>query len=106
MGRVLIIFQANSEAMEQLALAVAVGAVEAEGAIRLRRLAAADAPELAHKSYGRLQEDDLRWADVIVAGRSGAVVRDAAGGGSRGEAWVEFWAGGAGCGCERGADAG
>jgi hypothetical protein len=68
MGRVLIIFQANSEAMEQLALAVAVGAVEAEGAIRLRRLAAADAPELAHKSYGRLQEDDLRWADVIVAG--------------------------------------
>jgi len=68
MGCVLIVFQANSEAMEQLALAAAVGAVEAGGAIRLRRLSAADAPELAHKSYGRLQADDLRWADVIVAG--------------------------------------
>ena len=66
MSKVLVIFQANSEQVEQLALAVAVGAVEAEALIRLRRLAAADAPEVGHKSYGRLQAGDLIWADAVV----------------------------------------
>jgi len=68
MSRVLILFQANTEAVEQLALAVAVGAVEAEGSIRLRRLTAPDAPELGHKSYGTLHSADLSWADVIIVG--------------------------------------
>jgi len=73
MGRVLILFQANTEPVEQLALAVAVGAVEAEGLIRLRRLAGPDAPEVGHKSYGKLQADDLLWADVLVVGLEAAV---------------------------------
>jgi hypothetical protein len=72
MGRVLIVFQANTEPVEQLALAVAVGAVEAEGLIRLRRLAAPDAPEVGHKSYGRLSSADLLWADVLVVGLESA----------------------------------
>ena len=68
MSHVLILFQANSEPVEQLALAVAVGAVEAEALIRLRRLARPDAPEVGHKSYGKLQPADLLWADAIVVG--------------------------------------
>jgi hypothetical protein len=66
MSNLLIIFQANTEQVEQLALAVAVGAVEAEALIRLRRLASADAPEVGHKSYGRLQPGDLQWANAVV----------------------------------------
>ena len=72
MPHVLILFQANTEPVEQLALAVAVGAVEAEALIRLRRLATSDAPEVAHKSYGKLQEADILWADVIVIGLESA----------------------------------
>jgi hypothetical protein len=72
MAHVLILFQANTERVEQLALAVAVGAVEAEGLIRLRRLAAPDAPEVGHKSYGKLQAADLLWADVLVVGLEAA----------------------------------
>jgi hypothetical protein len=66
MSKVLVIFQANTEQVEQLALAAAVGAVEAEALIRLRRLAGADAPEVGHKSYGRLQAGDLAWADAVL----------------------------------------
>jgi hypothetical protein len=68
MSNVLVVFQADTEHVEQLALAVAVGAVEAAGSIRLRRLAAADAVEVGHKGYGRLQEADLLWAEVTVVG--------------------------------------
>jgi hypothetical protein len=68
MNHVLILFQASSEHVEQMALAVAVGAVEAEGLIRLRRLAAEGAPEVGHRSYGRLQAADLSWATTIVVG--------------------------------------
>ncbi len=59
MSNVLVIFQADTERTEQLALAVADGAVEAEGSIRLRRLAAPGAVEVAHKSYGKLNPADL-----------------------------------------------
>ncbi len=73
MSRVLIVFQANHEPVEQLALAVAVGAVEAEALIRLRRLAAPDAPEVGHKSYGTIAASDLAWADSIVVGLEDAI---------------------------------
>jgi hypothetical protein len=72
MAHVLILFQANTEPVEQLALAVAVGAVEAEGLIRLRRLAAPDSPEVGHKSYGKLTSADLLWADVLLVGLEAA----------------------------------
>jgi hypothetical protein len=68
MPTVLVLFQSDTEVTEQLALAVAVGAVEAQAAIRLRRLAAPNAPEIAHKGYGKLQEADLLWADTIAVG--------------------------------------
>src|ERR1700678_754325 len=68
MSNVLIIFQADTEATEQLALAAGVGAVEAEGSIRLRRLTAVGAPEVGHKGYGKLQAADLLWANTIVVG--------------------------------------
>jgi hypothetical protein len=72
MSNVLVIFQADTEQTEQLALAVAVGAVEAEASIRLRRLAAPDAVEVAHKGYGKLQRADLLWANTIVVGLESA----------------------------------
>ena len=75
MSNVLVIFQADTEQTEQLALAVAVGAVEAEANIRLRRLAAPDAVEVAHKGYGKLQAADLLWADTVVVGLESATPR-------------------------------
>jgi hypothetical protein len=68
MSNVLVIFQADTERTEQMALAVGVGAVEAEGSIRLRRLAGPDAVEVSHKGYGKLQAADLLWAKIIVVG--------------------------------------
>jgi hypothetical protein len=68
MSNVLVMFQADTEHTEQLALAVGVGAVEAEASIRLRRLAAPGAVEVAHKGYGKLQAADLLWANTIVIG--------------------------------------
>jgi hypothetical protein len=68
MNNVLIIFQSDTEHIEQLALAVAVGVIEAEGRIRLRRLAIDGSPEIGHKGYGKLQEADLSWADTVVIG--------------------------------------
>ena len=68
MSNVLVSFQADTETTEQMALAVAVGAVEAAASIRLRRLAAPGAPEVAHKGYGQLQERDLLWANTVVVG--------------------------------------
>jgi len=68
MSNVLVIFQANTERTEQLALAVGVGAVESEANIRLRRLVGAGAVEVGHKGYGTLKEADLVWADTIVVG--------------------------------------
>jgi hypothetical protein len=72
MSNVLVIFQADTEHTEQMALAVAVGAVEAEASIRLRRLAAPGAAEVAHKGYGKLQAADLLWANTIVVGLESA----------------------------------
>jgi hypothetical protein len=68
MSNVLVIFQANTERTEQLALAVAVGAVESEASIRLRRLVTTGSVEVGHKGYGTLKESDLLWADTIVVG--------------------------------------
>jgi len=68
MSNVLVMFQADTEHTEQMALAVGVGAVEAEASIRLRRLAAPGAVEVAHKGYGKLQAADLLWANIVVIG--------------------------------------
>jgi hypothetical protein len=68
MSKILVVFQADTEHTEQLALAAAVGAVEAEGSIRLRRMVAEGAVEIAHKGYGTLQGTDLVWADTVVVG--------------------------------------
>ena len=68
MSNVLVIFQADTEHTEQMALAVGVGAVEAGANIRLRRLAVPGAVEVGHKGYGKLQAADLLWAHTVVAG--------------------------------------
>jgi hypothetical protein len=68
MSNVLVMFQADTKLTEQMALAVGVGAVELEANIRLRRLAAPGAVEVAHKGYGMLQAADLLWANSVVIG--------------------------------------
>ena len=75
MSKVLVLFQTDCEHTEQMALAVAVGAVEAEGSIRLRRLATAVAVDVVHKGYGKLQQADLLWADTVVVGLESAQPR-------------------------------
>jgi hypothetical protein len=71
MSHVLVVFQADTERTEQMALAVGVGAVEAEAGIRLRRLRMPGAVEVGHKGYGTLREADLLWADTVVVGLEG-----------------------------------
>ena len=71
MSHVLVVFQADTEQTEQLALAVGVGAVESEAGIRLRRLRMPGAVEVGHKDYGTLREADLLWADTVVVGLEG-----------------------------------
>jgi hypothetical protein len=68
MSHVLVVFQADTERTEQLALAIGVGAVEAEAGIRLRRLRMPGAVEVGHKGYGTLRDADLLWADTVVIG--------------------------------------
>jgi hypothetical protein len=68
MSHVLVVFQADTEQTEQLALAVGVGAVESEAGIRLRRMRTPGAVEVGHKGYGTLREADLLWADTVVVG--------------------------------------
>src|ERR1700738_569689 len=68
MSNVLEMFQADTEHTVQIALAVGVGAVAAEASIRLRRVAARGAVEVAHRGYGKLQATDLLWANVVVIG--------------------------------------
>lgn len=71
MSHVLVVFQADTEQTEQLALAAGVGAVESEAGIRLRRLRGPGAAEVGHKGYGTLREADLLWADTVVVGLEG-----------------------------------
>jgi hypothetical protein len=72
MSNVLVMFQADTEHTEQMALAVGVGAVEAEASIRLRRLAAPGAIEVAHRGYGKLQAADLLWGQYCRS-RAGVI---------------------------------
>src|ERR1700722_20843420 len=76
MAHVLVLFQADEETTEQLALAVGVGAVEAQGNIRLRRLTRPGAPEVGHKGYGVLKAADLEWAETVVVGLESAAVAE------------------------------
>ena len=76
MANVLVLFQADEETTEQLALTVGVGAVEAGGNIRLRRLARPGAPEVGHKGYGVLKASDLEWAEAVVVGLESSEVAE------------------------------
>jgi hypothetical protein len=64
---VLVIFYAESTAMEGVILACALGAVQAGALIRLRRLAS-DGHRLQHEGYIAPSRQDLEWADVVIVG--------------------------------------
>ena len=72
-AHVLVVFYSRCGTTEKLALAAAVGAVEARANIRLRRLPDATEPvdckeDVARmkKEYVRPAEADVLWADAIV----------------------------------------
>jgi hypothetical protein len=66
MQNVLVIFQAEKQETESLALAVGLGAVQSGANIRLRHLDPTPSVELAHAGYGTLRTDDLRWAEGVA----------------------------------------
>jgi hypothetical protein len=59
---VLVVFPTRGESMERLALAAAVGAVQARANIRLRCLEAA-----ADRDFIAPRDADAEWADAILA---------------------------------------
>lgn len=70
---VLVIFDSCSGATEQLALAAAVGAVQARASIRMRRLP--DNSSTASASLTRMRREyvpptpaDTQWADAVIIG--------------------------------------
>jgi hypothetical protein len=69
---ILVIFSCNTGAVEQLALAAAVGAVQARAAIRLRRIVD-NSPGESNENTQRLDQDyvaprqtDAEWADGFI----------------------------------------
>src|SRR5262249_15624328 len=86
---VLVIFSSNCGKTEKLALAAAVGAVQARANIRLRRLtdSGEDIPECIatltrmRKEYVPPKEADVIWADAVIIGMNDQLaggIRDAA----------------------------
>jgi|SRR5262245_32489543 len=78
---VLVIFQSNCGNTEKLALAAAVGAVQARALIRLRRLpdSGADLPE-CKEALTRMRREyvpptpaDTAWADLVIVGMNGQI---------------------------------
>ena len=78
---VLVIFSSRHGSTEKLALAAAVGAVQARGNIRLRRLAdpGEDAAEIGEalarmrKEYVPPTQVDVLWADAVIIGMNGKI---------------------------------
>jgi len=78
---VLVIFYSCCGQTEKLALAAAVGAVQARGSIRLRRLTDADEDITECKeSLSRMRREyvpptaaDVIWADAVIVGMNGKI---------------------------------
>jgi hypothetical protein len=78
---VLVIFYSCCGETEKLALAAAVGAVQARGSIRLRRLtdAAENIPECSdtlarmRREYVPPTQADVLWADALIVGMNGKI---------------------------------
>jgi len=78
---VLVVFYSCSGHTEKLALAAAVGAVQARGSIRLRRLSDSceDRPE-HREALSRMRSEyvppapaDVVWADAVIVGLDGKI---------------------------------
>ncbi len=78
MVNVLVIFHSCSGATEKLALAAAVGAVQARANIRMRRLP--DNSTESNETLSRMRREyvpptpaDTLWADAVIIGMNGKV---------------------------------
>jgi hypothetical protein len=63
---VLVIFHSEDAEGENLALTLALGAVQAECDIRLRRLGMVAPANSIHQGYVAPRDQDLQWADALV----------------------------------------
>jgi hypothetical protein len=74
---VLVIFSSTSGNTEKLALAAAVGAVQARANIRMRRLedSGEKNPECVRmrREYVQPKEADVLWADAVIVGINGKI---------------------------------
>jgi hypothetical protein len=74
---VLVIFYSTSGRTEKLALAAAVGAVQARANIRLRRLTDSGEGSLEsvrmRREYVPPREADVLWADAVIVGINGKI---------------------------------
>lgn len=78
---VLVIFYSCSGVTEKLALAAAVGAVQARASIRMRRLTdAGESPSEGREALIRMRKEyvpptpaDVQWADAVIIAMNGAV---------------------------------
>jgi len=78
---VLVIFNSSSGVTEKLALAAAVGAVQARANIRIRRLpSSAEESAEYHEHLARMQREyvpptsaDAMWADAVIIGMHGKI---------------------------------
>jgi multimeric flavodoxin WrbA len=81
MINVLVIFDSCCGNTEKLALAAAVGAVQARASIRLRRLpdSGQESPECSEalarmrKEYVAPRKEDTAWADAVIVGAGGEI---------------------------------
>jgi hypothetical protein len=62
----LVIFHSEDEDGEKLALTLALGAVQAQCDIRLRRLGTGEPKGAIHEGYVAPRGQDLEWADAVV----------------------------------------
>jgi hypothetical protein len=63
---ILVIFHSEDADGENLALTLALGAVQAKGDIRLRRLGTETPANSIHEGYIAPRDQDLEWADALV----------------------------------------
>jgi hypothetical protein len=81
---ILVIFESRTGATEKLALAAAVGAVQARANIRMRRLPDSGKSQDSNEELGRMRKEyvaparaDAVWADAVIIGSGGKIAGEA-----------------------------
>jgi NAD(P)H dehydrogenase (quinone) len=87
---VLVVFYSRSGSTEKLALAAAVGAVQARAAIRLRRLADVSELHEANETLSRLRKEYVSPREIDILGADGLILAAPVGFSTSSAEWVDF----------------